>query len=286
MSDSSHRTIIPTEENDLIEETTVPVETEAVPDAMIPESLPDPGVREGGESPVVETVSEEAGIRLEDVPGGETPCPADQEPAPASEDVQLSGDKPSEDGVGEEKADSPHCVENLEAIMGKVNDLQETLNRLDKDFQGKLKYDQHKEQIIDTLHGELQDHRNDFLKKIRVPIIMDIIHVMDDLRKIIRHYREPDTPEVSAEKFLGMFDTFYDDLEEILYRQMVEPFSESDAEFNPSRQKATRTVATDDKSRDKTVARSLRDGFDWEGKVLRPELVEVNVYKENTSSDK
>lgn len=184
-----------------------------------------------------------------------------------------------------EKEDSVDAGKNSEAIIGKVNDLQATLNRLEKEFQGKFRYDQHKEQIIDTLHAELQDHRTDFLKKIRVPIIMDIIHMMDDIKKIIRYYRDPTTPEVSAEKLLGMFDSFYDDLEEILYRQMVEPFRDLDIEFNPSRQKATRTVVTDEKSKNKTVSRSLRDGFDWEGKILRPELVEVNVYKKNIPSN-
>ena len=185
----------------------------------------------------------------------------------------------------EEKEDSVNARKNSKAIIRKLNDLQTTLNRLEKEFQGKLRYDQHKEQIIDTLHAELQDHRNDFLKKIRVPIIMDIIHMMDDIKKIIRHYRDPITPEVSAKKLLGMFDSFYDDLEEILYRQMVEPFRDLDAEFNPSRQKATRTVVTDEKSKNKTVSRSLQDGFDWEGKILRPELVEVNVYKKNIPSN-
>ena len=64
-------------------------------------------------------------------------------------------------------------------------------------------------------------------------------------------------------------------IEDILYRQGVEPFSAADSSFDPRRQRAVATVSTADPSLAKTVAARLRKGFQAGEKLIRPEIVSV-----------
>jgi molecular chaperone GrpE len=159
------------------------------------------------------------------------------------------------------------------------------LDTLQAEFQSKLKYDQHKEKIIDELHGELQEYKSDLIKKLLQPMIMDVIHAIDDFNKLTSHYRQKTPEEIDPQKLLNLIASIPEDLEHLLYRQGIETFRGSEPDFNPSRQRAVKTLATPEPAKDKTIAQSLRQGYEWEGKVLRPEMVEVYIYKEEPENE-
>jgi molecular chaperone GrpE len=172
---------------------------------------------------------------------------------------------------------------SLNLLVTKLDGLMEQLNNLQAEFQGKLKYDQHKEKIIDNLHTELQEHKNDLIKKLLQPMIMDVIHAIDDFNKLTSHYNQKEPADIDPQKLIKLMASIPEDLEHLLYRQGVESFSGSEPIFNPSRQRAVKTLPTSEPSKDKTIAQSLRNGYEWEGKVLRPEMVEVYVYEPDTT---
>jgi molecular chaperone GrpE len=68
---------------------------------------------------------------------------------------------------------------------------------------------------------------------------------------------------------------FQQGIEDILYRQGVEPFTLGDDAFDPRRQRAFSTVHTEDPDLNKRVANRLRKGFRAGEKVIRPEIVSV-----------
>ncbi len=68
---------------------------------------------------------------------------------------------------------------------------------------------------------------------------------------------------------------FQQGIEDILYRQGVEPFTVDDDAFDPRRQRAFATVPTDDTDQAKRVAARLRKGFRSGERVIRPEIVSV-----------
>ncbi|EDN67991.1 GrpE protein HSP-70 cofactor [Beggiatoa sp. PS] len=129
------------------------------------------------------------------------------------------------------------------ALSFKLERIEEQLNTLQVDFQGKIKYDQHKEKIIDNLHSELQEYKNDLIKKLLQPMIMDVIHTIDDVKKLINHYQEQSTTEIDPQKLLKLMESIPDDLEHLLYRQGVETFNCSETMFNPNRQRAIKNIA-------------------------------------------
>ena len=74
------------------------------------------------------------------------------------------------------------------------------------------------------------------------------------------------------------------DLEDIFYWQGVKPYSSREGTFNPAKQRAIKKIPTDDISKDKTIAKSIRPGYEWENKVIRQEMVAVYVYEEDPES--
>ena len=167
-------------------------------------------------------------------------------------------------------------------LLEKMEILQLNMGNLEKDFQGKLKYDQHKEKIIDNLHRELQDYKNDIHKRLLQPMILDMIHLIDDIRKLSGHYRKKEVSEVGPGRLLKDLESIPSDLEDILYRQGVEPFICSGDIFNPAKQRVMKTIETSDQMEDKLIHERLRPGYEWEEKVIRPEMVVVKTYRSPT----
>jgi molecular chaperone GrpE len=167
----------------------------------------------------------------------------------------------------------------LELLVSKLDTLQ-------AEFKSKLKYDQHKEKIIDELHRELQEHKSDLIKKLLQPMIMDVIHAIDDINKLTIHYTQQAPEEIEPQKLLNLMATIPYDLEHLLYRQGIETFRSSEPVFNPNRQRALKTLPTSEPSKDKTIAQSLRQGYEWDGKIFRPEMVEVYTYQPDTAEKK
>lgn len=180
-------------------------------------------------------------------------------------------------GVRESAPPPPVPGASLEMVLEKI---QTETGHLRSEFESKLKYDAHKNTIIDKLHQDLQEYKGDFLKKYVQSLIMDIIQVIDNLRKLIGHYEQQGVGEADPVKLLDILKGIPSDLEDIFFRQGVKPFSLEGAGFDPSRQRVLKTLTTDDPEKDKTVAESLRPGYEWEGQVIRPEMVAAYVYKE------
>lgn len=169
--------------------------------------------------------------------------------------------------------------DSFDSFSNLFNVALERLDQLKEEFQVKLKYDAHKEKIIDSLHRELQEYKSDLHKKLLQPVILDVIHIIDDLNKLVNNYRAKDKSELEPAKLLDLLESFSSDLEDLLYKQGVEAFNRHDPSFNPSCQRILKTLETEDKSKEKTVAQRIRKGYEWDGKVLRPETVSVYVYK-------
>lgn len=161
----------------------------------------------------------------------------------------------------------------IRRLLGEVQALR-------REFSEKLKFDAHKNKIIDNLHNDLQEYKSDFARKYMQSIIMDLIQVIDNFRKLADHYdvRDPDASD--PDKLLRIIKNIPSDLEDIFYRQGVKPFTCDGEIFDPSRQRVLKTLVTDEMEKDKMVAESLRPGYEWDGQVIRPEIVSAYIYKQ------
>ena len=196
-----------------------------------------------------------------------------------------------EDGPADPIADFAHQAAGegpedtgTDALHRQIDAIQAQLNEIKDEFAGKLKYDAHKDQIIDKLHQELQEYKQDIVKKHILSIVLDVVKVADDIRKWLAYFRSLDVSQRDPVKLFRYLEAIPTDLEDIFYWQGVKPYNSREGTFNPAKQRAIKKIPTDDISKDKTIAKSIRPGYEWENKVIRQEMVAVYVYEEDPES--
>ncbi len=148
-----------------------------------------------------------------------------------------------------------------------------TLQELRQDFETKIKYDESKERVINSLHSELQSYRDGLHFKILRPLFIDLIAMYDDLGRLIEEGLETHPRQVTQNLI-----TFQETIEEMLRRNGVEIFQCEGETFLSNKQRILHTVTTPDPTQDRLIARRVRKGFLYEERVIRPEIVELYKY--------
>lgn len=166
-----------------------------------------------------------------------------------------------------------------EVVKPSLTDLSIQMTKLEKHFESKIKYDKHKENTIDKLHHELQKYKDDLIGKLLRPIFMDIIEVIDDVNKLLKSLEEKGEIN-NPEKLLKLLKGLPEDLEDKLYRHGVEVVEEMPDVFDPSIQKIIKVLLTNEELLDKQIGEKLKNGYRWEGKLIRHEMVTVYKYQE------
>lgn len=216
----------------------------------------------------------------EDGSGALEPEPGSDEPeAGISEEAEddLTGTVMSEAATfGEEMPEEEGLSDAANADFDEVIEL---LKALQREFQNKIKYDAHKNKIIDDLHRELQGYKNDIINSQLNSFIMDIIQFIDNMRKLGRHYTDQPAEEVDPEKLVDILDGIPADVEDLLARQGIFTFESEDERFDATRQRVLKRIETTDPSRDKMIAERIQPGYERDDKMIRPEIVSVYLYK-------
>jgi molecular chaperone GrpE len=172
-----------------------------------------------------------------------------------------------------------------DALEDRLDQLRLQMTELHREFEGKLKYDAHKDEIIDRLHAELQEYKQNIIKKYTLSIVMDVVKVTDDIRKWLSYFRSLDVSQRDPRKLFRYLEGIPSDLEDVFYWHGVKPFSSQEGAFDPARHRAIKKVPTDEQALDKKVAHSIRPGYEWETKVIRQEMVAVYVYQQAPESE-
>lgn len=165
-----------------------------------------------------------------------------------------------------------------DSVNFRLNELSVQMNDLLRQFEEKLKYDAHKEKVIDVLHSELQEYKTDLIKKYITNLVMDLIKVVDDARKMASHFKGREPEPEDQPKLIKALEDVAQDMEDVFQVQGVTPFFSDGDRFDPARQRVVRKIDTGEALRDKTVAESLAPGYEWDGKVIRREMVAVYSY--------
>ena len=195
---------------------------------------------------------------------------------------------PTEDEDEGESEDDP-LVDRLETLEARLEAVRlEIAGRFDQVrqmFEREVRAESNRERIVDRLHAELQEYKNDLILKITRPIFIDLIQLHDDLGKLIdielNRSPEPEASEPSpsaaaaSERVVKTLRDVMQSLEDTLYRQGVEPFVTEGDRFDPKRQRAVKTVPPPDAERSKMIAARIRPGFASGDRIIRPELVAV-----------
>jgi molecular chaperone GrpE len=166
----------------------------------------------------------------------------------------------------------------LDAVASTGASLDRKLDALRALFDREVRAEATREKVVDRLHAELQEYKQDLLLNVLRPIFVDLIQLHDDIGKMVEAQAGA---EGEAARLLSIMQGYQQGIEDILYRQGVEPFVEEGESFDPRRQRAVATVPVDDPARAKTIAARHRKGFQTQanGRVIRPEIVSVYSFK-------
>lgn len=183
-----------------------------------------------------------------------------------------------------EEKETPADVE-MDGPLDPLITISEQIRELTLQFESKLKYDEHKNKIIDDLHHALQEYRQGFLQKYLQRVFIDVVKIIDDMRKFASHYNNSSASDVPVEKTLKFITNTASDIEDIFAWEGIAPYTCQGESLDASRQRVVDKIETDDPARDKTIAWRLRPGYEYEGRVLRPELVNIYVFSNNHTPD-
>ncbi len=174
-----------------------------------------------------------------------------------------------------EVEDSPR-VDPIEAMGDRLSRRLDAIQSL---LERDARAEANRERIVDRLHAELQEYKDDLLLRVQRPIFADLIQLHDDIGKMIEARPDVEASDDRSAAIRGILDSIRVAIEDILYRQGVEPFESEGQTFDPRRQRAVSTVSTDDPEKHRTIAARLRRGFAAGEKLIRPELVSVHTHR-------
>ena len=196
-----------------------------------------------------------------------------------SEDTEISDNETTQ--AVETSENDP-----LQRLTSMAEANSELLQQLVKDFDIKLKYDATKQEQIDKLYTENQDYKQGILDKFKKSLVLAVIGQIDAAQKTISHFGNQEFSEGNYRKLLGNYGEIATDFQDSLAQSFdVTAFGcEDNTPFDAKRQKALKTIATEDESKHKTVSKSLRQGYevanaDGTTTLLRLEMVEVYIHQ-------
>jgi molecular chaperone GrpE len=216
------------------------------------------------------------------IKGAQSQYAADSQRDP-SEAEPARQEMPQDASHGPTPTDRPSkpAVDVSPRIFAAINQLNTLIEHrftlLQTVFDREVRAEATRERIVDRLHAELQEYKQDLLLKVQRPIFIDLIQLHDDIGKITEA-QAGDEP-VSADTVRGILQSVRTAIEDTLYRQGVEPFQNEGDGFDPRRQRSVTTVPTRELERNKSVAARLRSGFQAGDKLVRPEIVSVYTFK-------
>lgn len=154
-------------------------------------------------------------------------------------------------------------------------------------FDQKIANDEYKDQLFDKMHAELVKYQQGSIDKMVDDMAMDVILLSDNTKQIINVYKDSEPTEDNYMKLLNQIQGISDELEDILFRQGIEPYSVEDDEFDPKKQRIIGKIPTDRKELNNKVASKVAVGYEKDnGQVLRRENVNIYKYQPEESSSK
>jgi molecular chaperone GrpE (heat shock protein) len=171
-------------------------------------------------------------------------------------------------------------LDRLEKHLGSEGELQHLLTEMLR----RSGEDVGLRRLFDSLHAELKGYKDDFLfDALQRPFIMDLIGLLDDLRALHRQTADPRTggarSRIPKEIEQNMRNNVAH-LVEILERLGVEEVVEGQGTLDRAIHRLAQTEPTTDASQDGVIAKVLRCGYRWRGRILRPADVVAYRYAE------
>lgn len=170
-------------------------------------------------------------------------------------------------------AEEKSVFEEIQEINEKMDVMNDTISQkiLNIDFE---------KNIVDKLHKELQDYKDDLYFQLIKPLIMDLINMRERMRRAVKH-----SSKETDEKKVEMLESYVEEIETILENNNIEIYEtkkEKD-DYKVKKQRIVKQIKTSDEKLHGKICNILTNGYIYteKNKIIFPEKVEVYVYKNN-----
>lgn len=168
-------------------------------------------------------------------------------------------------------------LNELEKMNKKLQATHNSIEELATLFQNRLVYDANQEKVIDQMHAELQKYKNDLFATLLRPILVDIIEVVDSIRKTGEAFAGKGDAEKEAS---GIILGYIEDLHNLLASYNVEVYKSTPGDsYTPIKQRIVSCVMTGEMALNGKLVESLGFGYLHNGKVIWAEKVKVYKYQ-------
>ena len=169
--------------------------------------------------------------------------------------------------------ESPDTSQPTTTLLHEIN---ERIEILTKHLEEANRLSMDRERIVDSLHNENQSLRQGELQQALLPLLRDSIRLFDDLKQTSLNYAERET--LVPANVARDFQCFAETVSDTLYRHGVESYSAAEGDpFNSKDHRVLGVVQTSIKEKDRTIARTIREGFRSNLTTVR--LLEAEVYR-------
>ncbi len=184
-------------------------------------------------------------------------------------------------------------LRKLDTISDDTVEARKVMPQLASDMQTAL---EHKngltKHMFDAMHEELKGYKDSFLlETVHKPVILDLVSLYDDLCEILRQIKqlvgetrtpENGTPAPTAERLHGIEVHVEHNCEfilEVLARLDVSPVPFGSGKLDKKTQRAVGLEPAESEAQDSDVVRSIKRGFLWKSRLVRPEEVIIKKWK-------
>jgi|GEM_PF-745096 len=183
-------------------------------------------------------------------------------------------------------------LNRLEAASNNHDVLPRIVTEIQEKFENKNEINQ---KLFDALHQELKGYKDGFiLEVLQKPLVRDLITLYDDLSEIQRQMdsfvknleagKAPGAGPTPIGTHMNTMGTNLDhvrlSLVEIMARMEVIVMEPCAGKLNKATQRAVSVELADSENEDGEIARSVKPGFMWRERLVRPEEVVIKKWKE------
>ncbi|WP_369713774.1 nucleotide exchange factor GrpE [Leptotrichia sp. HSP-342] len=166
------------------------------------------------------------------------------------------------------------------SVFEEIQELNEKMDVMNDMVSQKILNIDFEKNIVDKLHKELQDYKDDLYFQLIKPLIMDLINMRERMRRAVKH-----SSKETDEKKVEMLESYVEEIETILENNNIEIYEtkkEKD-DYKVKKQRIVKQIKTSDEKLHGKICNILTNGYIYteKNKIIFPEKVEVYVYKNN-----
>jgi molecular chaperone GrpE (heat shock protein) len=196
------------------------------------------------------------------------------------------------DALTRASAENSAALAKVQQTLAEQGNLPEMLEGIQKTLDQKNVINQ---QLFDSLHSELKSYKDNFLLDVfHKPIVRDLVTLYDDLSEIRRQnlcfeseLRKQKNPAQTCVALLERMGTLNANLDhavaallEVMARMDVHVLNPSKGKLDKKQHRAVAVEPTEVKADDNDIIRTVKRGFLWRDRPVRPEEVVIKKWKE------